>query len=383
MPDDALTAAATPAWRRAAPLTIGAYVVHAASNEIVGPAGVRRLRPRLMHVLLRLAASPGEVVPRQTLLDDVWPRRAVADEVLSRTIAELRTALADDARDARYVETIPKVGYRLVAPVSRRAPTAAPGGEPGAAEGAATVPSAGDAAATDRASDRRRPLRIVGGGLVLVAAVVAAGYFASRPAPNEAAVLERQLATATPFSSDPAQEFAPRFAPDGNSVVFATGDGDRSRLVIQDVASSARRFVGDGDVFRTGPVFFPDGARIAYFRRAGDDCAIVEHVVASGRERTLVDCARKPFARFDVSPDGRRLVYGTREGLRLHDIARGDSTLLTRPGPGNSMDLQPRFSPDGGTVAFFRSATGGRSLWSVPVGDPAAAAAMGSPAGLS
>src|SRR3954449_5322847 len=106
-PDDALVRPRP--FRGDPPLTIGTWQVRAASNELAGPGGVIRLRPRLMDVLLRLAASPGNVVPRQVLLDEVWPRRLVADEVLSRTIAELRTALADDAREARYIETLPKV----------------------------------------------------------------------------------------------------------------------------------------------------------------------------------------------------------------------------------------------------------------------------------
>jgi DNA-binding winged helix-turn-helix (wHTH) protein/Tol biopolymer transport system component len=387
MPDDALTSTATPAWRRQASLAIGDYAVRPASNEIAGPAGVRRLRPRLMHVLLRLAASPGEVVSRQTLLDDVWPRRAVADEVLSRTIAELRVALADDAREARYIETIPKVGYRLIAPVNRDAivPAAAPATPAAVAPTiASTKAGASGTVSIPRATALRR--RGIQYGIAFAAVVAIAGivsYNAMRRPAHESQTLEQQLATAVPFSSDPAQEFAPRFSPDGTLVVFATGDSDRSRLVVQNVATGARRFIGDGDVFRAGPVFFPDGTRIAYFRRDGDTCAIVERELTSDRERALVDCVRKPFPRFDIAPDGRRLVYGTPEGLRLHDMVRGDSTPLTRPGPGDVADLQPRFSPDGSTVAFFRSVPGGRSLWSVPVGVPAGVRAMGSPSGLS
>jgi len=380
MPDDALTSTETPAWRRPPSLSIGDYVVHPASNEIAGPAGIRRLRPRLMHVLLRLAASPGAVVPRQTLLDDVWPRRAVADEVLSRTIAELRVALADDAREARYIETIPKVGYRLIAKVAPSRP-AATIDAPVVLEGQdAGQPAALPPPRTLAPRGRRLATAV---GVITGAAALALLYVATRPAPDEAATLERQLANAVPFSSDPAQEFAPRFSPDGTHVIFAIGDIDRSRLVVQTVATGARRVLEGSDVFRTGPVYFPGGERIAYFRRHGDDCAIVEHVLATGAERTLIDCARRPFTRFDIAPDGWRLVYGTREGLRLHDVARGESTLLTRPGPGDVQDLQPRFSPDGTEVAFFRSATGGRSLWRVPLADPAAARAMDSPSGLS
>ena len=110
---------------------IGDVEIRPASNEIVTKEGVVRVKPRLMEVLLRLAVEPGQVVSRQTLLDDVWPRRMVNDDVLSRVVADLRVALRDDAREARYIETLPKAGYRLIAPVVRQpSPAAAPGATP-------------------------------------------------------------------------------------------------------------------------------------------------------------------------------------------------------------------------------------------------------------
>ena len=104
---------------RSSPLRIGEVEVYADSNEIHGVAGMVRLRPLLMQVLLRLATTPGVAVTREQLINDVWSRKIVNDEVLSRAIAELRIALDDDSREPRYIETLPKVGYRLVATVSR------------------------------------------------------------------------------------------------------------------------------------------------------------------------------------------------------------------------------------------------------------------------
>ena len=71
-----------------------------------------------MALLVRLAQTPGAVVSRETLIDEVWSRRMVNDEVLSRAIADLRGALRDDSRTPRYIETIPKSGYRLIAAVA-------------------------------------------------------------------------------------------------------------------------------------------------------------------------------------------------------------------------------------------------------------------------
>ena len=105
----------TSARRGSRPFRLGDLEVHPASGEVRGRRATDRLRPLLVDILLRLAATPGEVVRRETLLEEVWPRRMVNDEVLSRAIAELRTRLGDDARRARYVVTLRKSGHRRVA----------------------------------------------------------------------------------------------------------------------------------------------------------------------------------------------------------------------------------------------------------------------------
>src|SRR3954469_2803627 len=109
-------------WKRDRPFRLGDLEVRPGSGEIRGWHGVHRVRPLLMDLLLRLAAEPGAVVRRETLLEEVWPRRMVNDEVLSRAMAELRGILGDDVKNARYVETLPKIGYRLVAPVAEITP---------------------------------------------------------------------------------------------------------------------------------------------------------------------------------------------------------------------------------------------------------------------
>ncbi len=68
-----------------------------------------------MSVLVRLAEAPGEVVTRQRLEDAVWPGMVVGYDALSNAISKLRKAFGDDRSDPRIIETIPKVGYRLLA----------------------------------------------------------------------------------------------------------------------------------------------------------------------------------------------------------------------------------------------------------------------------
>ena len=75
------------------------------------------IEPKLVEVLLLLAQNPGQVVTREELLDQAWQRQVVCDEALTRTISELRTLLGDSSRERRYIRTIPKRGYSLIADV--------------------------------------------------------------------------------------------------------------------------------------------------------------------------------------------------------------------------------------------------------------------------
>src|SRR5213075_3103310 len=208
------------------------FEVLPASGELLGRRGTQRIRPLLMDILLRLAAQPGEVVRRETLLEDVWSRRMVNDEVLSRAIAELRTALGDDARDARYIETLPKIGYRLLASVGETKPAVAASSEP------AAVP----ATPLEQPKASRTIPAIAAALVVAMAGVAWLALDRARDPPG--AALERALLEARPFTSDPARELNPRFSHDGKLVAFALAQGGESRIVVQSIADSSRRVIG-------------------------------------------------------------------------------------------------------------------------------------------
>ncbi|MEO8752671.1 MAG: winged helix-turn-helix domain-containing protein, partial [Casimicrobiaceae bacterium] len=368
---DVLTKPAPPAWRSAAPFRLLDVEVRPASNEIVVNGAVSRIKPRLMDVLLRLAAAPGEVVPRETLLTEVWPRRMVNDDVLSRVIADLREALHDDAREARFIETIPKVGYRLIAPML-----------PVSAKPAPVLASTG--------APRLKRWQIAGALAAAVVFTVALVLRPAAPATDVRARLEGQLARAEPFSSDVTLEVGPRFSPDGRFVAFAAGRGARSQIVVRDVASAQRRTFGDPADLNLSPVYFPDGKRIAFYRRTPDGvCAIVALDLDTLATQPLVDCARQPRARFDLSPDGRRLVYVATlradfpAGLVVRDLGSGEERALTTPEPEMGDDLLPRFAPDGAQIVFFRGAQSHREIWIVNTEDPASVRNTQSPRGLA
>jgi DNA-binding winged helix-turn-helix (wHTH) protein len=77
-----------------------------------------RLPAKALVVLWHLVQHDREVVTRQAVMDAVWPEGFVGDDALTFQIRTLRKALQDDVRDPRYIQTIHRVGYRLLVPVA-------------------------------------------------------------------------------------------------------------------------------------------------------------------------------------------------------------------------------------------------------------------------
>jgi TolB-like protein/DNA-binding winged helix-turn-helix (wHTH) protein/Tfp pilus assembly protein PilF len=96
---------------------LGPWLVEPSLNAISRNGSSVHLEPKVMEVLVCLAGHPGEAVPKEQLLKTVWPDTFVSDDVLIRSISELRRIFEDDAREPRIIQTIPKRGYRLVAPI--------------------------------------------------------------------------------------------------------------------------------------------------------------------------------------------------------------------------------------------------------------------------
>lgn len=99
------------------PFMVGDARVDPASNRVFRGGEEIRLEPRCMQVLVEIARRRGAVVSRETLESEVWRSMVVGPDSLTNAIIKLRRALGDDARAARVIETIPKTGYRLLAPL--------------------------------------------------------------------------------------------------------------------------------------------------------------------------------------------------------------------------------------------------------------------------
>lgn len=118
---------------------LGAFRVEPGLNSVVGPAGAVTLEPKVMEVLVVLARRQGETVSAEELIAEVWEGRVVVDAVVTRAISELRRALGDDPKNPRFIQTVARRGYRLIAPLgTAETPSPVPPPSlPAAQEGAA------------------------------------------------------------------------------------------------------------------------------------------------------------------------------------------------------------------------------------------------------
>ncbi|WP_130619350.1 ATP-binding protein [Dyella amyloliquefaciens] len=101
-------------------------VVEACAHRLTRGGREIAVEPKAFSVLLELLAHPGELLSRDDLLDAVWGHNYVTPSTLSRVIAQLRRAMADDSEQPRYIQTVHGLGYRFIAPIEGQAPQPAP-----------------------------------------------------------------------------------------------------------------------------------------------------------------------------------------------------------------------------------------------------------------
>ena len=171
------------------------------------------LQDQPFRVLTLLLQRPGELVSREEFQKALWPGDTFVefDEGLNKAIQKLRQALDDSSDNPRFIETLPRKGYRFIASVDRTASGA------GAAQ-AQPTPVDGDAVSPPAVGPvKQRNMEVLAWvllGVVSVALVVLSGVYFLRPA-------SRPTLKTVPLTSYPGRQTTPAFSPDGKQVAFA------------------------------------------------------------------------------------------------------------------------------------------------------------------
>jgi len=93
---------------------LGEWLVKPDDGSLVSSHRVTRLEPLLMELLVFLCSHPGQVVSKQDVLKNIWRNRFVSDGTVKASFYQLRKALGDSPRKPRFIETLPKRGYRIL-----------------------------------------------------------------------------------------------------------------------------------------------------------------------------------------------------------------------------------------------------------------------------
>jgi len=359
------------------------------------------LTPRVFELLRVLVENAGHLVEKERLLKQVWNDAVVEEANLNRAISVLRKALGETETD-RYIETVPKRGYRFVAAV----------GPAGSEPNLPAPTSVGRSASIAHPRTVRFAVLLLG----LVAAIAAIYILAKhKPAYRtaSAAVTVHHQLTFT------GKEITPALSPDGSRIAFVSKESPHRKLVVQDVAGGHRV-----EIFSAPEVgalrWAPDSSELTFWAR-GDGTSAQYIVPAAGGS------ARQLAAGLFVSswsPDGGtialalfvsgRIIFlnrlgevqrnvalqGTREWIwdldwsrangRLLIVAddhhgrptiwtiRADGTTQTKAFTGTTEILAARWAPAGDAIYYFTRLNQTVSLYKLLL-DPSRQTASGDP----
>ena len=255
--------------------------------------GVRlRLQDQPLQVLTALVERPGEVVTREQLQQRIWGNDTFVDfeQSLNKAVNRLREALNDDPAQPRYVETVPRRGYRFVAPVTGSVSTAS--------QPATALPRA-DSELSKSGSHWSRSTRIAMltiGSIAIIASLTALLWRSRKP--HESNLPEVKHVTSSAFC-------CPTLSRDGKLLAYVEVEGVPHIWVRQTAGGEAIPVTKgpDADYF---PNFSPDGTRVVYWSIRGGGGIYVTPTFG-GEPKLIAKAVDSRVARF--SPDGKKIIY--------------------------------------------------------------------------
>jgi Tol biopolymer transport system component/DNA-binding winged helix-turn-helix (wHTH) protein len=320
-------------------------------------AGTRiRLQEQPTLVLKELMAHAGEVVTREQLIGLLWPKGVVDfDTSLNTAIHKLRSALGDVAETPRYIETLPRRGYRFIGALDPEPQTASPGA-PVPVEASASVSVARPPQQT-RAGARR--WLIIGIGTVLGAAV-ALWFTVETGHPSRNPLTNARFTRLTDLSG---KEQAAAISRDGKVVVFLSDHDGPTDAWITEIGSGSYRNLTQGSVHELiNPAvrtvgFSADGSLVTFWeRRSGGSRSGDTNILAMPTRGGALQSYLADAAELAWSSDGTRIVY--------HSSAPGDPLFIRESRQAGARRIYtapagvhchfPMWSPDGAFIYFVR-----------------------------
>jgi Tol biopolymer transport system component/DNA-binding winged helix-turn-helix (wHTH) protein len=350
-------------------LSFGTFEVDRESGELLKRGSPLRVQEKPLQLLLLLLEHPGEIVLREDLQRRLWPNGIYVDfdKGLNTAVKKLRYALGDSPDKPVFIETIPRRGYRFIAPVS--------GNGIGLADpiaGGMTFPtSTGEAESIDGRSEKgfassnqptssRKYWYSLFAALVLVASLVLVKY---NKFPRTAALDLQNMEVTEATNNGKVRQMA--ISPDGLSLAYARDEGLEQSLWVKRIDSGNETQLLTADTVNfAGMEFSPDG-HFLYFVRSEKSNPVFGYLCRIPAEGgTVEQLVRDADTAVSFSPDGKQLVY-TRgyprrkiSEVRVANVDGSGDHLLATVAGNEVFDSGPTWSPRNDSIAVSAHLTG-------------------------
>ncbi len=359
---------------------INGWKVEPSSNHLKTSDEEIRIEPRLMSLLVYLAENQGETLTRENLLDTVWEDCNVSLETLNSSISRLRKILGDTGKEKKYIETIPKVGYRLIMPVDFNGQT-----EDSAslvAENKSKTQDISQQTVKENVSERksnysRKNILVFSIFILLIVAFSIYAFWVIFSPQNETTenIKPKRI---LPLTSYKGIEKKPAFSRGENDerIAFAWQgeNNDNWDIYVQTVGMEKPMRLTSDEGSDDNPVWSPDNRFIAFTRIKDEKCEIRQIPALGGAEKKLTDCSFPETPSLSWSFDGKWLAFPHRESLdkpfhiRLFSFETSETKVLTMPSESLFGDVSVAFSPIENSIAFLRvPILGVEDIWTVGI----------------
>jgi Tol biopolymer transport system component/DNA-binding winged helix-turn-helix (wHTH) protein len=349
-------------------IRFGVFELDLFSRELYKRGHRIKLQDQPFHILAVLLEQPGQLVTREELRQRLWPGETVVsfDDGLNAAIRRLRFALSDSAERPKFIETLPRRGYRFIGHVengtggepSFGAHAVSPNAHGGSVELAAATPTMSLELSRFRPRLVSRSAMSVVGVLCVLTVMTAAVVRLVKSGSAKTKSLETNFAHVTKASG---AELNPTLSPDGKWIAYVAQERGDQDIYLQRVGSDAHsNLTKDSAEDDHQPAFSPDGRLIA-FRSERQGGGIFVMTVRGSAVRRVSDFGFDPA----WSPDGKDLVVAT-EGI-VNALSRTSTSVLWRINIATGRKrrivegdaVQPSWSPHGQRIAFWRTIRNG------------------------
>ena len=339
------------------------FEVDFASKELRQHGVKMPVQDQPFQVLRLLLEAEGKVVVREQLRDALWSADTFVDfeHSVNTAVRKLRQALGDSPDEPKFIETLPKIGYRFLVPV--KWVTDATGEDALHLVVPIDRPKFEPAEPEPKTSETRRwKLAAVFAAAVCVAAAVSLYLWIAPRIEKQRRQSELERMSVVPLTALPGRVWAPSFSPDGNQVAFGWWGGDpneRGQLYVKVLGNDKPLRITDYKSGLFKAAWSPDGKNIAV-KRSGRDSGIYLMSPLGGPERKIAsaNCPCWWGNQLSWSPDGKQLAFidhpadsPTDNTARLFVVSL--DSLATVPVKADCDIVEtPAFSPRGDYLAW-------------------------------